>query len=846
MKPRGLSSLLPAGERESLLGDLDEIEAEISGRQGSARARRWRRIEIPRLILTSLIDSLIWRTTLIKNYWKMTWRNLKKHPGYAAINVAGLAAGLACCLVILIWCRSELSFDRFHAAGDRLYRVFTKWNEVDYGTYLPAPLSEYLKQSFPEIAGASIVSPSPDVKVSTAPDKGIFARSAIVQPSFFEMFTFPFLKGDPRAAFIHPDSVVITEGLAKRLFGGEDPIGKILRLNDGPRDLAVTGVIRRMPVNSSFQFDLLVPFDLAPPIMRDWSVNSTEVFVRLMDGASPEDVERKIAGAIIAHNPAQTNTLGLQPLKDIHLHNLEGGGGIVDIYVFSAMALMILLIAAVNYMNLSTARFERRAGEIGIKKVLGSSRAQLVQQFLSESVLLTFLSLAIAVVATKAFLPAVNTFLGRTMEMPFSWSLAGAMAAITLGVGLLSGSYPAFLLSAIQPLAAFKGHRRGPSRGRRRAQTRGAALRKTLVVVQLAMSIFFMAALSVIDRQMGFIRSKSLGFDKENVVVLSLTGDLARKTQALKNALLGNPGILGASVSSRGLDEWNSSSSAEWPGKRPSDHVVLGFVRVDCDYLRTLKLEMAEGRFFSPSFPGDPSNSVVINETAAKAMGMAQPIGQRIAIRLGEKIERTVIGVVKDFHTESLHAPVEPFALYDADTGALLNIRIAPGNVPGTLETIERAVKAVVPNDPFRYRFLDDGLDRRYQSERTVNKLAVAASVLALLITCLGLFGLISYMTELRTKEIAMRKVLGASSAGIAGLFLKEIALGVALAAALAAPLSYWAAEKWLRDFTFRISFSPWMILASGFLVLLIAVLTVSVQTFRAAAANPIDAIRFE
>jgi putative ABC transport system permease protein len=844
-----LAFFLPAGERESLLGDLDEIEIEIAARRGPMKARMWRRLQILRLTMSSILDSVVWRNTMMKNYWKMTWRNLKKHPGYTAINIAGLAAGLACCLVILIWCRSELSFDRFHADSDRLYLVFTKWNEGEYGNYLPGPLAAHLKQSFPEIAEASVFSESSNLKVSYGPDKGVFAVSALVEPSFLKMFTFPLLQGDPRTALADPASVVITEGLAERLFGRDDPIGKSLRLDDGRTDMTVTGVLRRIPVHSTLQFDLLIPFMAAPPLMKNWRVNSTPVFVRLRDDASPEDVGRKIAGVITAQNADQKNTLGLQPLKDIRLHNLEGGGRIVNIYIFGAMALVILLIAAVNFMNLATARSEKRAAEIGIKKVLGSSRGQLIQQFLSESVLLTFLSLAIAAVLTKLLLPYIGALLGRPMEMTFSWSLIGAMAVIALFVGLLSGSYPAFLLSGIQPLAAFKGHRRAAgrkTRGHRRAQTRGAALRKTLVVVQLALSIFFIVALSVINRQMSFVRAKSLGFDKDNVIVLNLTGDLAQNSRVLKNELLRNPDILAASVSARVLDETNSSSSADWPGKRPDDHVVLGFNRVDGDFLKTLKLEMSAGRFFSPSFPGDAANSVVINETAAKAMGMAQPLGQRITIRMGEKIERTVIGVIKDFHTQSLHLPVEPFALYPTETGPNLNIRINSGNVPKTLRAVEQAVKTIVPNDPFRYRFLDEGLNGLYLSEQTTSKLVVAAAGLAILITCLGLFGLVSYMTEQRTKEIAIRKVMGASAAGIAGLFLKEIVLGVALAAILAAPLSLWAAQKWLQGFSFRISFSPWMILTAGFAVLSIAVLTVLYQTLRAAATNPIEAIHHE
>jgi putative ABC transport system permease protein len=844
-----LTRLFPAVERESLMGDLDEIEAEIAAQHGPAKARRWRRRQILRLMPASIIDSFVWRNTMIKNYGKMTWRNLKKHPGYTAINIAGLAAGLACCLIILIWCRSELSFDRFHEGSDRLFRVFQKWENGGYGTFLPGPLSAHLHQTFPEITDAAIVSISRNVKVSAGPDKGFFATCGLAEPSFFEMFTFPLLHGDSRTVFDNPAAVVITEGLAERLFGRAEPIGRSLRLNDGQTDMIVTGVLRRIPVNSSLQFDLLRPAVSAKPIFRNWDVNVTPIFVRLRDDASPDDVRRKIAGILKARNPKHTSTLGLQPLKDVRLREPGGGGRIVNIYIFAAMALVILLIAAVNFMNLATARAEKRAAEIGIRKVLGSSRGQLVLQFLSESVLLTFLSLLIAAVSAKALLPSINTLLGQPIEMPLSWSLIGAMAAIAFFVGLLAGSYPAFLLSGVQPLAAFKGHRRAAGRGmrgRRRAQTRGAALRKILVVVQLAASIFFIVGLSVINRQMGLVKSMSLGFDKDNVILLSLQGDLSRSSRILKNDLLKNPDILSASMSRGVLDEWRSSSSVDWTGKRPDDHVVLGFEWVDEDYLRTLKLQMAAGRFFSSAYAGDTANSVVINETAAKAMGMAQPIGQRISYLMGEKIERTIVGVVKDFHTESLHAPVEPFALFHSGSESNMYIRIKSADIPKTLRTIEQAVRTVVPSDPFQYRFLDEALNDLYQSEQTMGKLVVAAAVLAILITCLGLFGLISYMTERRTKEIAIRKVMGASTIGIAGLFLKEIVVGVGLAVAVAAPLSFWAAKKWLQDFSYRIAFSPWMVLFAGSAVLAIAVLTISYQTLRAASSNPIEAIHYE
>ncbi|MBN1939985.1 MAG: ABC transporter permease [Candidatus Aminicenantes bacterium] len=827
------------------MGDIDEISREIEAAEGPAAARRWKRGQAARLIFSSLADSLAWRFMMFQLHWKTTWRNLKKHPGYTAINIGGMAVGLACCLVILMWIRTERSYDRFHSDADRLHLVYTQWDEGEYGTYLPGPLSAHLEREYPEIAGASVFSTARNVKIAAGPEKGLLATIGLVEPSFLEMFTFPLLKGDPRSALRDPASVVITEALAERLFGRDDPVGKTIQMNDGKTDKIVTGLIRRIPDASSLQFDLLASSAAGRPFLKDWRVNSTPIFVRLRDGASAEDVGGKIAGILKARDPEHSGTLGLQPLLRLRLFELGGGGRIVQVRTFAAMALLILLIAAINFMNLSTARSERRAREVGIKKVLGSRRGAIVEQFLSESVLLAICSMVVAVLLVGALLPRLAVILGQPMSLKLSWPLAGSVGLLALFVGLLSGGYPAFLLSGISPQAAFKGHRRMFFRGGR-GRTRGSALRKTLVVVQLTLSVFFIFAVIVVHRQMGFVASKTLGFDKDNVLVLSLRGQLADHGALLKREILGNPAVESAALVDNDLDGWYSSSTADWTGKNPGDDVVLGLNWVDADFLKVLKLEMAAGRFFSSEFPGDPAEAVVINEAAVRAMGMDQPLGRKITVRMGETLERTVVGVVKDFHTESLHAPVGPYMLFCSDAAPNLYVRIKPGDLPRTLQGLERTVKTIVPNDPFRYSFLNQSLDRLYASERSMSRLVLAGAALAILISCLGLYGLVSYLAEQRTKEIAVRKVLGASGRGIAGLFLRELGLGAVLATFLAAPVSFWAAGRWLGGFAFRVSLPIWLILPSGALVLAIAVAAVLSQTLRAAAAHPAQAIRNE
>ncbi len=776
--------------------------------------------------------------SLIGSFFKIAWRKIIRQKGFSFINVAGLALGLACCLVILFWVRQETGFDRFHDRADRLYRVYFSVDKMNFqGSTLMAPLAAHLQQTYPEIAAATIFTSRSGSKLSFGSEKGTTADGSFVDPAFFKMFSFPFLKGAPETAFPTLSSIVITEDLARKLFGDAEPIGKTLKLNDGNRDFLVSGVLRRIPRNSTLRFDYLLSSEIAPAWMKSWDVKTTPIFVRLRETADPADVSRKIAGVLDARHPDWHNRLDLQPLTDMHLRELGGGGRILYVYLFSALAFVVLVIAVVNFMNLSTARAEKRAKEIGIKKVLGSSRLQLIGQFLTESTILAFLALSLAVGLVRLALPSLNALGIGPLEMRLSGPLIAAVLGLTLLTGLLAGSYPAFLLSSFEPVAVFKG---------RRGRSRGSRLRKILVVGQLAFSTFFIVSVFILDGQIRFIRNRDLGFDKANVVVLELPGALGDNGSVLKDALSGNPDVVSATLASDSLEEWGSSSSPDWLGKQPDQNFDMGIAWVDEDYLRTLGLQMAEGRFFSRDFPGDLAKGWVVNEAAVKAMGLTNPLGQKLSMPMGEKIEGIVIGVVKDFHTESLQAPVRPFALlYRRDARQML-IRLRPGNTAQILQSIETQVRKIVPNDPFLYRFLDQSLDQLYQADRVTGKLIVYVAGLALLISCLGLFGLVSYLAERRTKEIGVRKVMGASTAWIVMFFMKDILRSVLVAGLISAPLSYWIGEKWLRRYAFRISVQPWVFLTAVGLVAVIALLTVSAQSFKAALARPAESLRCE
>ncbi|TFG74548.1 MAG: ABC transporter permease, partial [Chrysiogenales bacterium] len=744
---------------------------------------------------------------MIKNYLKIAWRNIVRHKGYSFINIFGLAVGMACCVLMMLWIQNESSFDRFHANGNSLCRVIAE-TRTENDTFMEAkvatPLGPALKEAFPEIIDFSRYLGG--LKYGIQYDGRNFDDDVIAaaEPSFFTMFSFPFIQGDPKTALVEPHSIVITEGLARKIFGNGDPMSKTLSFFGGREVFSVTGVIRNIPQNSHLRFDCVIPCVNMQRYHHvdygDWSEKFLCLYVRLAPGASAAKTSSKISRFFSEKLSRPNASLMLQPLKDVHLRSNfrldfynDSQVSITTLWIFSLAALAILLLACINFMNLATAQAASRGKEVGLRKVTGARRSELIRQFLGEAVAISFLSLGLALLLAYAFLPLFNSLAERQLtlaRLAEPWLLFGLLA-ITLLTGLLAGSYPALILSAFRPAQILKG---GPVSGGRGQ----AALRKSLVVIQFAMTLFLVVGTFIVGEQLKFMRSKDLGINPHHV----LTFYLPAREDVLKNALLANPRVLSMTHSLPPGIEQRGIDNLTWEGKNPDDRIAFYPTTVDPDYLRTFGIKMAAGRFFSHDLLSDRSRSVVINETAAGLLGPGSPIGKRITIgaqttpwTIPER-KLTVIGVIRDFHQMSLHRPIEPALFTWEKEGGwpYISLRISPVNVAATLKFLERTSKKLAPAGfRFTYEFLDMQLDAFYKSERTIKSILELFTILAMITACLGLFGLALFLAEKRTKEIGIRKVLGASVSEITFLLSLEFVKWVAIAALVAWPLAYYA-----------------------------------------------------
>lgn len=778
---------------------------------------------------------------MIRTILKTTFRNMKKQKAFSFINIFGLAVGIACCALALLWIQHEISYDKFHQHTDQLYRLlFTNAKYDDYSPNVPGGLADYLKETFPEIIDATITGKS-DLNLNYG-EKGFFSTGFFIHPSFFEMFTFTFVYGDPNTAFSHPLSIVISEDLSKKLFGDENPLGKMVKA-DNATPIKVTGVLRKIPKNSTIQFDFLLPYRIAPANMKKFDIWSPNVYVLLQKNSSAKEINNKIAQVHAVHNPKASHVVAcLSPFSETHLHEFTGGGLITYIYIFSALALFILLIACFNFMNLSTARYETRFREIGIKKMVGSTRFQLISQFLFESVLSAVVALFFAGILIIILLPIVNNILGYQLNLHYSHLFIFGIIAITLLAGLVAGVYPALFLSAFRPVNILKGSL-FPEK-----KYHSSLFRKILVVSQFTISIGFIICAILIFKQLDFIRSRDLGFDKDYLIRISMQGNLRRQNQVLKREILKNPEVENVSVTGNKLIGWWSSSSVSWEGKESDQHLILGYNWVDYDFLKTFKMELVEGRFFSREILTDAKDAFVINETAVQTMGLTDPIGKEIIRSPGSPYEDSgkIIGVVKDYHGESLHGEIRPFCLMLVTNGAHMNVRIKADNIPQTIDYIGKTIGKISQGHPFVYSFLDEEIESLYRTDRLVGELIPLITIVAIIISCLGLFGLVAFSVERRTKEIGIRKVLGASITNIVNLMSKEFLILVLVANIVSWPVSWYIMSRWLQNFAYRTSVEIWIFFTAGLTALLIAFLTVFYQTAKVAIKNPVDSIRHE
>ena len=785
---------------------------------------------------------------MIKNLFNVTIRNIWKHKGYSFINIVGLAIGMACCLLISLWVLDELSFDRFHENADALYRVEEDQfysGRVFHVLVTPHPLAPALVEEIPEIIDATRYVYAGG-QLFRYGDKSFFETGIrAVDPSFFEMFSFPLISGDRSSLLKDPYSLVVSQTTAKKYFGEGDPVGRIITVNN-KEEFTVTGVFKDIPHNSSLQCEVIIPYEYLKKIGRTndgFGSNSIQTFVQLEKSATKAAVDQKIKGFIKSKIPQSVTDLSLMPYPNMHLRAYWGyeknAGAIQYVYIFSVIAFFVLLIACINFMNLSTARSASRAKEVGLRKVVGAFKSHLIRQFFGESVLFSSCALILAVGLVTVLLGPFS----RLSSKPLSWDVAGlgplavGLAAITLFTGVIAGSYPALFLSSFQPVKVLKG-----------SLKTGAAsslFRKVLVVVQFTLSVILIIGTAVVYKQVTFMKNKNLGWDKEHVLYISMRGESRQFYKPLKAELVKDARILGVTGSETLPSNIGSNSSgADWDGKDPDFISLISHARVDYDYVDTLKIEMKEGRFFSMEFPSDLKTAFVVNEEVVKLMGKESAVGERFRF-FGR--EGRIIGVMKDFHFQSTRNKIEPLALYlEPDSTNYLIARIAPQSISGSLKYIEDVWDRTVKGYPFEYHFLDEVFDEMYRAEQRIGSLLNYFSLLAIFIACLGLFGLASFTAEQRTKEVGIRKILGATVPNITYLLCREFFILVILSNLLAWPAAYFIMKTWLQSYAYRTGLEVLIFFAALGIALVVALISVGFQALRAAMSNPADSLRYE
>jgi len=799
-----------------------------------------------------LLPTMPGRTTgftpaLFLNSIKVSLRKMHRQKWYSLINVSGLAVGMACSILILLWVRNEVSYDRFHAHTKDIYRLVMDDHRADGVStrpWLPFPLGPALKNEFPEIAAVSRWAPE-DMVVRFKDKAHTETEFLTVDPAFFEMFSFPFVEGSPARALADPASIVIRDTVARKYFGDEDPMGKVLNLSDRA-DLTVSGIVH-IPDNSDFQFDFFFSFQAYPLFSvnladyeADWKAFNFQFYILLKDGSSAELLERKISGFLKPRLPGRERVLRLQPLRRIHLYNPDGTDGAMRyVRVFSLIAGFVLLIACVNFMNLATARSEGRAREVGLRKTLGGTRGQLIRQFFSESLLHSALALGAALFLVGLALPLFSRITGRPLGLDFAHAgIAGGIIAVALLAGLVSGLYPALFLSSFSPVRIIKTatHRGG----------RAALLRKGLVILQFTLSTMLIIGTLIVNSQVAFISSRDLGMAKDNLVYVRMQKKSRDSVDTLRQELLKHPGIAAVSSSSQlPFDIVSWIGYLDWEGRTADRQVYFAFLSVDSDFVRTCGLRILSGRDFSKDIPAD-MGGFIINDTARKQMGLEDPVGKQLDF-LGRKGQ--IVGVVKDFSDRHMADAVAPLVMTMDTRGAArsyLLLRLQPGDPSGALGYLREVWGKINPGFPCEYQFLDESFNRMYANEQRLFRIFLCFAALAVFISCLGLVGLSSYMAEEKTKEIGIRKALGASSGGIVSLFLMNFVKLVLTANAIAWPVGYFTMHRWLQDYAYRTSVGFWVFALAGALSLLMALLSVGWQTLRAAAANPVESLRYE
>ncbi|UHG92173.1 ABC transporter permease [Spirosoma oryzicola] len=807
---------------------------------------------------------------MLQNYIKIAWRNLVRNRVFSAINIIGLSLGIATCLLISLFVLDELSYDRYNEKADRMVRVIFrgssaggKMNEA----HVMPPTAQTLKADYPEVQEATRIrlGGTPVVTVDTKTFRD--AAVAFTDSNFFQVFTLPLLEGSAKTALVRPNTAVITKAMARNYFGNEDPVGKVITMKSWNASYQITGVVEQVPVNSHFHFDLFLSMASLPEAKSSsWVTSEFFTYLVLPSGYDyrklevklPQVVEKYVGpqlqqsmGMSLAQFRQKGNDIGLylQPLTDIHLHSdfaydLSASGNIQYVYIFGAIALFMLLIACINFMNLSTAGASKRAKEVGIRKVLGSMQQSLTNQFLVESLLLTAIALLLAVGVVYLALPAFNELSGKALTLNFlttGWLLP-ALLFFGLLVGILAGSYPAFFLASFRPVAVLKG-------SLFKGNSKSIGVRSGLVVFQFFVSIILMVGTTVVYRQLDYIQNKKLGYSKDQVLVMTETSLLGKNEAVFRDQIARDSRVVNVSTSGYlPAGPSNNNNFFVYPEANSTQLVKTLRYDVDYEYIPTLGMELAAGRNFSKAY-GTDSTGVILNETAAKTLGWAnKALGRTIthADNQGHTTSLRVIGVVKDFHFKSLHEPISPLVMTLGQTGGTVIAKVKTKDITGLLASLKTQWNQLTTDAPFTYAFLDERFNDTYRAEQKIGQILGLFAGLTIFVACLGLFGLATFTAEQRTKEIGVRKVLGASVMGIIALLSKDFLKLVAIALVAAIPVSWYLMDRWLQDFAYKISIDGWTFALAGALSVGIALLTVSSQSIKAALVNPVRSLRSE
>ncbi len=791
--------------------------------------------------------------SMLRNYITTALRYLMRNPVYAGINVFGLSLGLTCALLILLFIKNEFSYDRFHEKKADIYRLVFEFSDPEGSVRSPqmtAPVGPDMAAEFPEVVRAVRFTRPEDGYFSYGESSYRVENVSYADSTIFRVFSFELLRGDPDRALTEPWSLVLSEELARRMFGEEDPLGKMVRWNNRD-DLTITGVLKTPPSNSHISLGSLISFSSRyrdERLYMDWNGGMQYYhYLELLPGTDPAALQEKFPEFMyekinyIYEEAGASIQAFLQPLTDIHLRSGYVGeigptGSMGTVYIYSAIALFILFIACINFMNLTTALATKRAKEVGMRKVFGAGRRELIRQFMGESVLMSLIGLVLAMILVEILLPSFENIVRRDLEMYQlrNLDLIIGIPVLVFGVGLLAGSYPALYLSAFKPVSVLRGIFKG-SRGY-------AGLRNSLVFFQFAISIILIICTLVIYLQLGYIRSMDVGYRKDDIMILPFTSDpFKQKYLEVKERLAGLPDVVSTTATSQVPGNGFTSN-----GYRPEGYdrwIMFNAVDVDYDYVSTMGLQVLRGRSFSEEFPSD-RDAFMVNETLTRQLNWDDPVGKTL-FRGGE---HPIIGVVKDFQFASVHQEIgplvftmKPYMGYD-----YLLVRFNTANLPRLLSQVAEAWKEIDPNEPFEYSFMDDVFDRAYRSEMQMSKLLLFVAVLAILIACMGLFGLALYNTEQRTREIGVRKVFGSTAIGVVRLLTGHFTRYVILANLLAWPVAYLIIRKYMQMYAYRISLPVWIFLATALGVYLVALLTIAVQSYRAGNINPGDTLRYE